>query len=122
MALAWIPTRCSDELAFGDSVPDPRVGVDDQHAVADARRGSGVGDRPGYGNEPSAIIAANRSNSDRYSRSSSPAVRPVRSTHSRVSTAIVRPPQRTGMASMRAGSAASSTVTSPSVISPDADD
>ena len=43
----------------------------------------------------------------------------MRSTHSRVITAMIRSPQRTGTASIRAWSAGSSTVTSPSVISPE---
>ena len=46
-------------------------------------------------------------------------MRPDCSTHSRVITAMVWSPWRTGTASMRAGSFCSSTVTSPSVISPE---
>ncbi len=75
--------------------------------------------RAGYGNEPSAIIPAKRSKIDTYVRSSSPGGRLERCTHSRVNTAIGRPSQRTGTASMRAESGNSSTRTSPSVISPD---
>jgi len=72
--------------------------------------------RASNGNEPSAIIAANRSNSDRYVRSSSPRWRPARSDHSRVSTAICWPLWVTGMAIIRVGSGNDSTDASPSTI------
>ena len=67
-------------------------------------------------------MPAKRSKIPTYVRSSSPGGRPARCTHSRVSTAIGVPLQRTGTASMRAEFGRSSTSTSPSVISPDVND
>ena len=42
--LAWMPTRCSAELAFGRHVADAAVAVEPHHAVADARRGARIAD------------------------------------------------------------------------------
>ena len=89
-ALAWMPTRCSAELAFGDRyVTRPAAS---RLITPSPTRGAAVESAPraGYGNEPSAIIPAKRSKIVTYVRSSSPGGRPARCTHSRVSTAIGR--------------------------------
>ena len=61
----WMPTRCSAESAFGDSVATRPSASSDHHAVADPRRGARVGDAaPGTGTSPRRSSPAKRSKID----------------------------------------------------------
>ncbi len=117
-ALALMPTRCRWETALGE--PKRTRASSSSTITPSPTRGAALESATGplNGNEPSAIIDANRWNSPMYVRSSSPGCRPERLAHSRLSTAMTSPSQRTGMAIMRTGSGTDSTSISPSQISP----
>ena len=60
--LAWMPTRCSAELAFGDTYET--VPVASRVSTPSPTRGAALesATRPSNGNEPASIILANFSN------------------------------------------------------------